>query len=206
MQQFDNAKREQQAMTLWTSSQQNADENTDAKILLAIEKLSHSPLFDKTAIVNPALLALFYNTLADNQSDGGKSQEYNQQAKLNYLNALKSKPTKSTNWASLAMIKWNLQEVDEDYLRYIMNAHRYGKHEPRTHIKLVQLGAKIISNKVTMSPKLKPIFLHHLVFGITHKKSRPSILQGVNKDGSIRNEFCSWIEENKTARKKLKCA
>jgi len=57
-----------------------------------------------------------------------------------------------------------------------------------------------------MSSKLKAIFLHQLIFGITHQKSGPSILQGVNKDGSIRNEFCSWIEENKTARKKRKCA
>ena len=203
---FDDAKREQRAVALWMSAQDNPDENTNAKIRLAIENLSYSQLFDKTRVVNPTLLADLYYTLANSQHDVGKSQEYNQQAKLNYLHALKNTPTKSTNWASLAMVKWDLQEIDEDYLRYIMNAHRYGQHEPRTHIKLVQLSAKIIANDFTMSSNLEAIFLHHLNFGITHSKSRSDILEDLNMDSSIRNKYCSWIKEKHSIKAKLKCA
>ena len=235
LEKFDNTMREQDARALFKEARKSDNENTEATILLAIEKLSYSQLFDKKALVNSSLVANYYRILAgnlsvaDNQSDvdelldtevladvdnrsdadkqrdANKSKEYYRQAKLSFLDALKIQPTKSRNWALLAMTKWDLQEKDDDYLRYIMNAHRYGQHEPQTHIKLVQLGAKILSNDVTMPSELKPILLHHLTFGMSHSKSAPSILYGIIRNGKIRDGFCSWIEENETVSTKLKC-
>lgn len=282
LEQFDNTMREQDARALFREAQQSDDENKEATILLAIEKLSYSQLFDKKAIVNPSLIASYYATLADNlidaddlndaynlidtyklidadvdviieaynlidseadelidaynlidvynlvnaddsidadeqsyvdnrsdaviQRDVDKPRAYYRQSEMYYLNALKIRPTKSVDWASLAMIKLDLQEVDEDYFQYITNAHRYGKHEPQTHIELVQVGAEMFSNEVVITSEFKSIFLHHLIFGITHQRSSLSILNGIIEDGITRDGFCSWIEKNKSAKKKLNCA
>ena len=224
LEQFDNTMREQDARALYSEAQQSADENTEVTILLAIEKLSYSQLFDKKTIVNPSLIASYYAALADNlidadgqsyvdnrsdaviQRDVDKPQAYYRQSEMYYLNALKVRPTKSVDWASLAMIKLDLQEVDEDYFQYISNAHRYGKHEPQTHIELVQVGAEMFLNEVVITSEFKSIFLHHLIFGITHHRSRLSILNGIIEDGITRDGFCSWIEKNKSAKKKLNCA
>ncbi|MCF2949903.1 hypothetical protein L0668_17420 [Paraglaciecola aquimarina] len=205
LEQLDNAKREIDARAFWAQSQESDGENTDTFISLAIEKLTYSQLFDKKTIFHPALLGHLYRELADNQSDVGKAQEYYRQAKLNYLNELKINPTESIIWASLARVKRDLQEVDEEYVSYLVNANHYGQHDPITHIELVQLGAEVIIKDYPLSSTLKSIFLHHLIFGITHPKSMQTIMQDINKDDSARNEFCSWIKDNKSASKKLKC-
>lgn len=56
------------------------------------------------------------------------------------------------------MIKLDLQEIVEDYLQYITNAHHYGKHAPQTHIELVQLGAEMFSIEVVITSEFKSIF------------------------------------------------
>lgn len=207
IEQFDVAMRELDAKALFGRSQQKdiAPQEAETLLLQAIEKLRYSDLFAKQMVVNPAVLAAYYRVLAEQQDDAEKAQTSYQHAKLYFRNALTLKPTKSTNWTSLALVKWALAEVDDDYFQSIANADRFGQHDPQTHIKLVQLGALMIEQNLNFTPDIQAIILHHLIYGLLHPKSDLSIQYGIIRSDKVRARFCFWLSQTNELKTKLEC-
>ena len=65
------------------------------------------------------------------------------QAKSLYLQATELRPSWPTTWASLALVKWHLQEFDQQLLTYLNKAHQFGKNQPEVHLIWVQLASAI---------------------------------------------------------------
>ena len=61
-------------------------------------------------------------------------------AKTHYLLATQLRPLWPVTWGSLAMIKWRLQEFDDEMLSYLDMAAKLGPKKPEVHLLYVQLG------------------------------------------------------------------
>ncbi|NMP16485.1 hypothetical protein [Thalassotalea sp. Y01] len=52
-------------------------------------------------------------------------------ANILYLQSTQLRPSWPVTWASLAINKWHLGEFDQEFVRYLLNAYRYGKNHPQ---------------------------------------------------------------------------
>ncbi|MDG2392991.1 MAG: hypothetical protein P8M49_05725 [Thalassotalea sp.] len=73
------------------------------------------------------------------------------QAKELYLQSTKLRPTWPGTWAALALIKWQLNEFDNELKRYLKNAHSFGKNSPEVHLVWAELAIAI---KQSNNPQL----------------------------------------------------
>ncbi|MDG1733821.1 MAG: hypothetical protein P8H39_12695 [Thalassotalea sp.] len=73
------------------------------------------------------------------------------QAKELYLKSTKLRPTWPGTWAALALIKWQLNEFDNELKRYLKNAHSFGKNSPEVHLVWAELAIAI---KQSNNPQL----------------------------------------------------
>lgn len=63
-----------------------------------------------------------------------------QQAKELYLQSTASRPTWPNTWAALAMLKWRMQEFDDEMLMYLHNAFNTGKNAKEVKLAYQSLG------------------------------------------------------------------
>ncbi|WP_068546633.1 hypothetical protein [Thalassotalea crassostreae] len=81
------------------------------------------------------------------------------QAKALYLESTELRPTWPVTWASLALIKWHMQEFDAEMIQYLDNAFTFGKN--RVEVKNIwqQLG-QALSN--SSNPAHRELIKPHL--------------------------------------------
>lgn len=117
-----------------------------------------------------------------------------QTAKEYYLEASKARPLWPVTWANLAMIKWRLQEFDEEMLRYLNQADRLGPQAVEVDLLFIRLGIALYQSNNTFYIPLKERIHNRLRSGIVNERSRSLVLSYIDSTESI--EFvCAWMRE-----------
>ncbi|TRX57215.1 hypothetical protein [Thalassomonas sp. M1454] len=79
-------------------------------------------------------------------------------AKQLYLKSTKLRPSWPATWAALALIKWQLNEFDDELKHYLKNAHAFGKNTPEVHLVWSQLAIAIKqSNNAELNAYFAPL-------------------------------------------------
>ncbi|MGQ8365249.1 VpsP family polysaccharide biosynthesis protein [Glaciecola sp. 1036] len=122
-------------------------------------------------------------------------------AKSAYLKATKLRPSWPVTWASLAMIKWRLQQFDDEMLQYLNNANTLGPVKPEVHRLYVELGLSLYNANHPFFISIRDSVKERLVLGLRNKESRPYIIDFIQRTKS-KKTACRWIADKDTFVKK----
>lgn len=117
-----------------------------------------------------------------------------QNAKLYYLSATKIRPTWPVTWASLAMVKWRLQEFDEEMLQYLVNADHFGPKKPEVNILFAELGIALYASNHTMLIGIRDKVEKRIAQGLRDPQSRERVSQ-IIKDFKVEKQVCRWLRD-----------
>ena len=115
-------------------------------------------------------------------------------AKKYYLNATQLRPTWSVTWASLAILKWRLNEIDQNLVDYLIQAEYYGKNTHAVQKAWVDLGLFLYLKKSPLTPKIIAGLRRHLQSMLKDDRAniRTSAINIVNRHKAQRL-VCKWI-------------
>ncbi|MGL1958252.1 MAG: VpsP family polysaccharide biosynthesis protein [Colwellia sp.] len=115
-------------------------------------------------------------------------------AEEDYIAAVENRPTWPVTWATLAILKWRLDEIDEEMVNYLNNAYKYGPNRLEVNQAWVDLGFYIYHAKSPFSPKvINGLRLHfkQMAMGKGHG-FRQSLMKIVARHG-VEKLACQWI-------------
>ncbi len=137
---------------------------------------------------------------------GFESSDALQEAKVNYLQATKVRPLWPVTWANLAMVKWRLQEFDDEMLRYLKRADQLGSQSKEVHLLFTRLGLALYNANHPMYTQLKDSIHNRIRLGLRNPESNPDIVAAINSADSL-NTVCRWLQtlDPYTAEKLLTC-
>jgi hypothetical protein len=119
-----------------------------------------------------------------------------------YLQATQLRPAWPVSWASLSMVKWRLQEFDDEMLGYLTNADKFGPFKPEVHILFSQLGLALYRNNHPLLINIRPEFERHLALGIRNPSSRQVVINTINNSG-LSKQVCRWLRHEESTILKL---
>lgn len=115
-------------------------------------------------------------------------------AKNDYLRATKLRPSWPVTWASLALIKWRLQEFDEEMLKYLSMANRLGRQKPEVHVLFVELGLALYQSNHPFFEEVREQTQDRLAVGLRNTQSRERILNAIETYGA-KDFACIWTAQ-----------
>jgi tetratricopeptide (TPR) repeat protein len=123
-------------------------------------------------------------------------------AKEYYLKATQLRPLWPVTWASLAKVKWRLQELDDEMLYYLQQAHKLGPKKSEVNILFAGLGLALYKNNHPMLLKIRPMFYQRLAQGLINPYSRKPVKQAI-KSYDAERLVCRWLRNEPNAKKWL---
>lgn len=108
-----------------------------------------------------------------------------------YERSAKLRPLWPNTWSAMVMVKWRLNEFDEQMQHYVERADVLGPFSPKVHEDLVQIGFALRQRDPFTQ---YDFFKRHLLRGLKDGKSRGSILEQVKiHNASIIT--CRWLSQ-----------
>lgn len=112
-------------------------------------------------------------------------------AKADYLRAARLRPSWPVTWASLAVVKWRLQEFDDEMLKYLNMADKLGQQKPEVHVLFSELGLALYQSNHPFYIEIREQTQDRLVRGLRNPQSRERIKQAIVQHDA--KEFaCIW--------------
>ena len=138
-------------------------------------------------------LVLEWGGISDILSEQEKEQNL-RLAKRYYLHSVELRPTWPVTWATLAILKWRLNEIDQSLVDYLKLAHRYGKHTLDVHHAWVDVGFYLYKSKSPYTVQIIKDLRYHLELmlkdeRITVRKSAIKIIKRHN----AQRQACNWL-------------
>lgn len=142
-------------------------------------------------------LVLEWGGISDIFSEKDKIQNL-QLAKGYYLRAVELRPTWPVTWATLAILKWRLNEIDQSLIDYLQQADKFGQHTLDVHNAWVDVGFYLYMNKSPYTVQIMKKLRVHLELML--KDDRMSIRQSavnIIKRHNAQRQVCKWLASYK---------
>jgi len=115
-------------------------------------------------------------------------------AKDYYLQAVALRPTWPVTWATLAILKWRLNEIDQSLVDYLKQADKYGAHTLDVHHAWVDVGFYLYKSKSLYTVQIIQGLRRHLKLmlkddRITVRKSAVAMI----KRHTAEKQACNWL-------------
>jgi tetratricopeptide (TPR) repeat protein len=111
-----------------------------------------------------------------------------------YLSAVELRPTWPVTWATLAILKWRLEEIDQQLIDYLIQADKYGPNTLEVHQAWLEIGLYLYRNKSPHTVKVIKGTRKHLELML--KDIRPSVRESavmIIKRQNAQRFACNWI-------------
>jgi len=127
-------------------------------------------------------------------------------AKQDYLAASKVRPLWPSTWANLAMIKWRLQEFDDEMLTFLRKANNYGSQTPEVHMLFSRLGVSLYKSNHPMYTEFKDAIRNHIRLGLRNENLNQELVDYITLSNAL-GDVCRWLmpDSPATATKHLGC-
>lgn len=115
-------------------------------------------------------------------------------AKEYYLSAVELRPTWPVTWATLAILKWRLAEIDQQLIDYLIQADKYGPNTLEVHQAWLEIGLYLYQSKSPYTVKIIQGLRKHLALML--KDIRPSVRMSavmIIKRQNAQRFACNWI-------------
>jgi hypothetical protein len=120
--------------------------------------------------------------------------DYLSQAKTDYLRATSLRPAWPVTWASLAMIKWRLNEFDDEMLNYIVKADELGSQKPEVHAFFAEIGLALYQANHSFYRNIRMQTQARVVLGLRNPDSRPRVEAAIERHQAKRIA-CIWAKQ-----------
>lgn len=130
-------------------------------------------------------------------SDDKEKKQQLLRAKTYYLDAVKLRPTWPVTWATLAILKWRLGEIDQQLIEYLFQADKFGQHTQEVNQAWLEVGFYLYKNKSTFSAKIVEGLRKHMeiMFNDSRPDSRELAINIIKRHQAERLA-CSWLYNN----------
>jgi hypothetical protein len=117
-----------------------------------------------------------------------------QHAKNYYLSATEIRPIWSVNWASLANVKWRLQEFDDEMLLYLHRADQFGPRKREVNIFFSELGLALYKVNNLFLLNISAQVKQRLAIALRDGDSKQKVMAVIKKydAGKI---VCFWLRD-----------
>lgn len=119
-------------------------------------------------------------------------QEALNSAKALYLQSTQLRPLWPDTWASLVMVKWRLQQFDDEMLLYLGKANNLGPQKPVVNILFSHLGLALYTTDNKFFFNIRNEFKQRLAKGLVNPLSRKSVV-GLIKQYQSERAACRWL-------------
>lgn len=128
-----------------------------------------------------------------NEFDKKKQKELLLQAKSYYLKAVERRPTWPVTWATLAILKWRLEEIDQEMIDFLQQADKYGQHTDEVSQAWLEVGFYVYKTKSVYTPQIIKGLRKHLKLSMLDKRQeiRQSTFSIVKRHNAGLL-LCSW--------------
>lgn len=116
-----------------------------------------------------------------------------ERAKNYYIESSKYRPLWPVTYANLAMIKWRMQEFDDEMLEYVLKADRLGSQNVEVHIFITRLGISLYQANHPMYTTLKDRIHARISAGMRHQLAKPSIINYIKQNNALES-VCRWMK------------
>lgn len=116
------------------------------------------------------------------------------QAKRFYQSALEIRPLWPVTYANLAMTKWRMEELDDDFKHYLYSAHELGSQTQEVHLLFTKLGIIWYQANHPLYTEFKDIIFERIRLGIRNPSTRPKVLAYIASSNS-KKDICRWFKE-----------
>jgi len=125
--------------------------------------------------------------------DNKKQRELLLKAKQHYLAAVELRPTWPVTWATLAVLKWRLEEIDQEMIDFLKQADKYGQHTSEVSRAWLDVGFYIYKSKSRYTAQIINGLRKHLKLSMadTRQEIRESTLSIVKRHNA-ELLLCSW--------------
>jgi hypothetical protein len=115
-------------------------------------------------------------------------------AKKSYLDATQLRPTWPVTWASLAMVKWRLQEFDDELLLYLNRADKFGPRKPEVNLLYSELGLALYKANHPFILRIRPQVQQRLARGLSDAASRKRVVALIVQYDAAKIA-CRWLRD-----------
>lgn len=181
-----------QLKELWKKNQELTNKKQYIKALTAIDAANKKHPNNPQYLVTQGLVLEW----------GGISELFSKQdqqqnlinAKQYYLKATILRPTWPVTWSTLAMLKWRLNEIDQELIEYLLKADKYGKNIIDVRQTWVDIGLFLYQSKSSYSPLIiKGLRRHTQLMLLDHqpwvRRSAIKIIRRHNAEDRV----CKWV-------------
>jgi hypothetical protein len=123
-------------------------------------------------------------------------------AKAHYLRASELRPYWPVTWASLVMVKWRQQQLDDELLLYLQTAANLGPQKPEVHTVIVEFGLALYRANHPFLLHIRPEFYRRLALGLKNPQSRQQIIHLIQQYQAT-NLVCRWLKDEPRHLKQL---
>jgi hypothetical protein len=117
-----------------------------------------------------------------------------QQAEKYYLDATKIRPTWPVIWASLANVKWRMQEFDGEMLSYLHRADQFGPRKREVNVFFTELGLALYKTNNLFLLNVREQLKQHLALGLRVGSSRQKV-KAIIKKYNAEKIVCFWLRD-----------
>ena len=180
-------------MQEWQEAQEvtSNDSFEKASLAVATAKILHSsnPLYiDLAGELNE------WASLAGEDISNKTLQQSLESAKAYYLEATKNRPLWPVSWANLAMIKWRMQEFDDEMMTYLQKADTLGSQSHEVDLLFTRLGIALYQSNNPFYTNLRDTVHNRLRASLVDERSRVMVLAYIESTKSI-EVACAWMKQ-----------
>ncbi len=117
-----------------------------------------------------------------------------EQAENLYRSALHKRPLWPATYANLAMTKWRMQEIDNDFKHYLLTADELGSQTQEVHLLFTQLGIIWYQANHPLYMEFKDIIFARIRAGLRSKSIRQQVLSYIDSTNS-KKDVCRWFKD-----------
>ncbi len=115
-------------------------------------------------------------------------------AKKSYLEAVELRPAWPTTWATLAILKWRLNEIDQDLIDYLFQADKFGPNVDDVHNAWLDIGFYLYKTKSHFTIQIiKKLRLHLNRVAKNNRPSNTSKAISIIKRHNAQRLACAWL-------------
>ncbi|MEQ3659327.1 MAG: VpsP family polysaccharide biosynthesis protein [Glaciecola sp.] len=115
-----------------------------------------------------------------------------QRAKVNYRKAIAKRPTWAVSHASLALVKWRLQEFDTELESALLNAMKYGPRKPEVHLVVSQFGLATYQANHPYYAIVRENLPFFIYLALQGRETEQKMLDIINYQDSVKS-VCRWF-------------
>lgn len=172
---------------LWNQSgeTQTLEEYEAAKRSIKTARILHSS--------NPLYIELSGQIIEWGNVSGLDTDKSLLDAKAAYLEATTLRPMWPVSWANLAMLKWRLQEFDDEMLGYLDKANELGPQSREVHLLFSQLGLTLYKANHPFYININKEVRKRVVNALKTHSSRDQLRDFISANGHL-STVCRWVK------------